>query len=91
MLHLEEIVVFVYLEEENHIDDLGILDGLLAGENFSRIKRVRIEMFPTPLFVFDPSNGRYSTYQKVQRQFPLLVERSILTVTHAKRDYPCPV
>lgn len=89
MLHLEEIVILIYLEEEHHIDDLGILDGLLTGENFSRIKRVRIEMFPTPLFVFDPSNGRYNTYQKVRRQFPLLVERGILTVTHARREYPC--
>lgn len=86
MPHLEVLTIVVYIEEESHIDDLGVLDGYLANERFSYLKEVRIEMFPTTLPI--ALSGMYMTFPKVRQRFPLLDKSGILTVDYANLDYP---
>lgn len=81
MPHLEEVTIAVYMENEEDINDLGVLDDYLVERNF--LKRIKLALWPSSLL-----NSRRDTFQKVKDQFPQLDKHGLLTVAEQSWLYP---
>jgi hypothetical protein len=86
MPHLEDLTIAFYVDEDINIANLGVLDEYLAGDNFSRVNRMTIALYPSPLT--QTWSGLRNICKKIRQQFPLLDKRGILTVTGTKLNYP---
>lgn len=81
-----DLTIAFYVDEDINIANLGVLDEYLAGDNFSRVNRMTIALYPSPLT--QTWSGLRNICKKIRQQFPLLDKHGTLTVNEVKLNYP---